>query len=120
MANPTGNTKRIPKPQELNLGMRMTPGPSGGGLIEKVEKWSSALKAGIQVGDEVMLWAGQKLKSFEHFVEILDAAGVGGVIKVSVLRAGKTVELNFTVPKRKTLSLDLEEVDEVLERKISP
>lgn len=113
-------SKRPTKPQELNLGIKMVPGPSGGGKIEKVEKWSGLLKAGLTAGDEIMLWNGKKMGSFDDLVNVLDAAGVGGALKLTVLRAGKTVELNATVPKRKTLSLDLEEIDEVLERKISP
>jgi S1-C subfamily serine protease len=116
---PATTTKRVPKPQELNLGVKMVPGKNGG-VIEKVEKWSTALKAGVQVGDEIVLWNGQKLTSFEHMVEILDAAGVGGIVKLGVLRGGNNIELNLTVPKRKTLSLDLDEIDDVLERKISP
>jgi S1-C subfamily serine protease len=112
--------KKPKNPQELNLGIKMKPGPSGGGLIEKVEKWSTMLKAGVTAGDEIMKWNGQMLTSFDHMVQILDAAGIGGTVKLTLLRSGKTVETAFTVPKRKTLSLDLDEIDEVLERKISP
>jgi S1-C subfamily serine protease len=112
--------KRAVKPQELNLGMKFKTGPNGGALIEKVEKWGAALKAGLLVNDEIMTYSGKKPASFEEFVQILDAAGVGGVVPLSVVRGGKSIELKLTVPKRKTLSLDLEEVDEVLERKISP
>jgi len=113
-------SKRPVKPQQLNLGLSMDKGPNGGGLISKVEKWGAGLKAGVAVGDEVMAWNGQRPKSFEEFVALLDSIGVGNVVKVTVLRAGKQIELNLTIPKRKVLSLDLDEIDEVLERKISP
>jgi S1-C subfamily serine protease len=105
----------------VNPGMSTQNGPNNGALVMKLEKFGSAPKAGLQVGDEIMTWNNKAPKTGEELLLILGSVGIGGTLKLSVLRGGNRIELNMPiVAKRKTLSLDLDEVDAVLERKISP
>jgi S1-C subfamily serine protease len=97
--------------------------PQGGALIRKLDKFGSCGKAGIVVGDEIQGLNGMRLpaeKPAEWTGEVCKKIGVGGTVNVHILRGGKQMVVPVKLVARKVLSLDLEEVSEVLERKISP
>ena len=106
----------------VSLGISDCAGVKGGGLrVGKVEKFGSAGKAGVVQGDVLVSFNGRTLDSFETAQKIADEVGTGGALKVKLVREGKPLELEMKLrPKKKALKLDLEELDEVLERKISP
>jgi S1-C subfamily serine protease len=89
-------------------------------LAQKLDKNGSAAAAGMLVGDELIAINGKPTPSPEAVTALLAAAGgVGAVVTVRVVRNGAAIELPVTL-KKKTLSLEVEDVAEVLERKISP
>jgi S1-C subfamily serine protease len=97
--------------------------PNGGALIRKLDKYGSCGKAGIVAGDELQGLNGTKLpkdKPAEWTGEVCRKVGVGGSVNAHILRGGKQMIVPVKLIARKVLSLDLEEVSEVLERKISP
>jgi S1-C subfamily serine protease len=119
MAAPNGNEKKPVGP----IGFDAKPGgPNGGFLVSKVDRFTPGAKAGVLVGDEVMMFQDAPIPgSGEEMNKLLESIGVGGTLKVTVLRAGAKHDLGLVLTaKRKVLSLELEEIDEVLERKISP
>lgn len=106
----------------VSLGISDCAGVKGGGLrVGKVEKFGSAGKAGIQQGDVLVSFNGKAVDSFETAQKIAEELGTGGSVKVRLIREGKPLDVEMKLrAKKKALKLDLEELDEVLERKISP
>ena len=104
----------------INLGIGAAQGHSGGVLVQSLQRFGSAAKAGVQVGDEIIAANGQKVVTVEQWLVDLEAVGVGNTVTVRVLRAGKPVDLAMKLLEKKTLSLEVKVLEQVLERKISP
>jgi S1-C subfamily serine protease len=108
------------KGSTINLGITAAQGPNGGMLVQSLQRFGSAAKAGVQVGDEIVAANGQKLATFEQWLVDLEAIGVGSTVTVRVLRAGKPVDIAMKLLEKKVLSLEVKALEQVLERKISP
>jgi S1-C subfamily serine protease len=104
----------------IHLGIGAAPGPTGGVLVQTLQRFGSAAKAGVQVGDEVIASNGQTLATFEQWLADLEAIGVGNTVTLRVLRAGAPVEIAMKLLEKKALSLEVKALEQVLERKISP
>ncbi len=109
------------------LGIGSAQNHAQGAEVLAVEPNSPAEKAGVKVGDIVARFANQPVASIEDLQRLVRATPIGEVARIGVLRAGKKVTLEVTLAaqaapaaKRKKLSLDVGDVSEVLERKISP
>lgn len=125
--SPTTGAACASKQKIVNFGVNVNDakgkrvaGPNGGGVIQKVEKFSSAARAGLLVGDEIVAINGQQPQGGEQVMSLLQSVGVGGTAKVNIVRAGKPMEIAVKLIEKKVLNLDLDEVDESLERKIAP
>jgi S1-C subfamily serine protease len=94
-------------------------GPNGGYVVTKVERFGSAGKAGIQLGDELLALNG-KLRTPEETTAILSQLSPGAVITLTLLRKGQRMEVPVKLMAYKPLKLDLDDIDDVLERKIAP
>jgi predicted metalloprotease with PDZ domain len=90
--------------------------------VSKLDKFGSAAKAGLLAGDEILAINGTSLPAspIEHLIEVITRTGVGGTVNLRVSRQGSLIEIPVTLRAKKTVMLDLEEVNEVLERRISP
>jgi S1-C subfamily serine protease len=108
------------QPKQASLGLSAQPGPNGGALVETLMRFGSLAKAGILVGDEVVLCNGNKIVTLEQWKTDLEAVGVGNSVTLTVVRNGQTIEMPMKILERKTLSLEVKALEEVLERKISP
>jgi S1-C subfamily serine protease len=104
----------------INLGIGAAQGPNGGVLVQSLQRFGSAAKAGVQVGDEIIAANGQKVVTLEQWLVDLEAIGVGNTVAVRVLRGGKPVDLAMKLLEKKVLSLEVKALEQVLERKISP
>ncbi|HET6585235.1 MAG TPA: PDZ domain-containing protein [Nannocystaceae bacterium] len=104
----------------INLGIGGAQGPSGGVLVQSLQRFGSAAKAGVQVGDEIIAANGQQVVSLEQWLVDLEAIGVGNTVAVRVLRGGQPVDLAMKLLEKKVLSLEVKALEQVLERKISP
>jgi len=100
-------------------GFDKTPGPNGGLVVRVADGASSAARAGIVIGDEVLAIDGQKLNDAAHAMTLLQAAGVDANVTVKLVREGAELELPMVV-LAKSLALELDDLDEVVERKIAP
>lgn len=93
-------------------------------MVQAVDPSSPAERAGAKIGDIVARFANAPVTSIEELQRLVRATPAGQVVRIGVLRAGKKVTFEVTlaapVAKRKKLSLDVGEVSEVRERKISP
>lgn len=93
--------------------------------VEGVEANSPAAIAGVQVGDVIARFANQPTKVIGDLQALVRATPVGVATRINLFRAGQKVTLEVTLQakapaKKKKLSLDVGDVSEVLERKISP
>jgi len=69
--------------------------------LSGVRPQSPAEKAGIQGGDVVVEFAGQKILNIYDYTAALDSVKIGQPVKVTVERAGQRVELTVTPEARK-------------------
>ncbi len=106
------------------LGIASAENHAQGAEIKAIDPNSPAEKAGLKPGDIIARFANSPVASIEDLQRLVRATPVGQVTRIGVFRAGKkvTVEVTLAAPvaKRKKLSLDVGDVSEVLERKISP
>lgn len=70
-----------------------------GVLVRDLALGGPADKAGIERGDLILEFAGQKIDSFKRMVKAAGSTRAGQKIKVSVLRHGKPVTLTMTLGK---------------------
>jgi hypothetical protein len=69
--------------------------------LSGVRGGSPAEKAGIQSGDVLVEFAGQKITNIYDYTYALDAVKIGQPVKIAVERAGQRVELSVTPEARK-------------------
>lgn len=108
------------QPKQASLGLGARPGPNNGALVETLTRFGSLAKAGILVGDEIVRCNGNPITSMDQWKLDLEAIGIGATVQLTVVREGQTIEVPMKVLERKTLSLEVKALEEVLERKISP
>jgi S1-C subfamily serine protease len=108
------------KPAPISFcALAKTLGPHGGLIVQTADKLSSAGKAGILAGDEIIALNDLRPRGVEEALRIVEEAGVGATVYVQLIRG----DARATLPVElfaKTLSLDLDDLDEVVERKIAP
>lgn len=76
-----------------------------GVLVERIGEGSSAKKGGIQRGDVILKFDGQKIKDMSHLRHTVAATRVGKSVEVEVLREGKEEQLTVKLGKRTEESL---------------
>jgi S1-C subfamily serine protease len=109
------------EPKQMNIGLgAVNKGPNNGALIESLTRFGSLAKAGVQTGDEIVATNGKPIASMDAWKADLEAVGIGNTVKLTVVRGGQRVELPMKILEKKTLSLEVKALEEVLERKISP
>jgi S1-C subfamily serine protease len=95
-------------------------GPNGGLVLAKVEKFGTAYKAGLQVGDELVSFEGQTFATPQDGLAILQTLGVGATVSVEAFRGGERLTVPMKLYEKKVVKFDLDDISNVLERKISP
>jgi S1-C subfamily serine protease len=69
--------------------------------ISGVRPGSPAEKAGLQGGDVVVEFAGQKILNIYDYTAALDSVKIGQPVKIGVERGGQRVEITATPEARK-------------------
>ncbi len=87
----------IDEDRAAQLGM----GEPYGVEISNVAPDSPAERAGIEKGDAVLEYAGQRVMGIEHFVRLVKETPAGRKIKLSVLRERSELDLQATIGERK-------------------
>src|SRR5262249_37746875 len=95
-------------------------GANGGLLLAKIEKFGTAYKAGLQVGDELLTFDGERFATPQEGLALVQTVGVGGTVQVELVRAGERLTLPMKLYEKKIVKFDLDDISNVLERKISP
>lgn len=70
---------------------------SGGVYVDSITPHGPAQEAGLQMGDVIIAGNGQAITSLEDLTVLRDQVGVGGEMKLTVLRDRETVELTLTL-----------------------
>lgn len=68
-----------------------------GVYITQIQEFSAAEKAGIMQGDIIVQFGGQKVKTVEEINKIKGTHKAGDVVKVELVRNGKTIKLDLTL-----------------------
>ena len=69
--------------------------------ISNVAPDSPAERAGIEKGDAVLEYAGQRVMGIEHFVRLVKETPAGRKVKLNVLREGSELDLQAAIGERK-------------------
>jgi S1-C subfamily serine protease len=120
VANPTQTANTPAAKAPVDFGATGSKGPNAGLLVQRIVKSSSAEKAGLKAGDEIVAIGDKKVGCVVSATGALQEAGVGARVMVRVVRAKTVIDVPMTINAKRKLSLDIEPIDEVLERKISP
>ena len=94
--------------------------PEGSWILKHVDKYGSGAKAGLLVGDEICFINGAQPGSIDDFLKMAKEIGIGNVARVRLIRDGKKLEVPVKLRAKPKLMLSLDEVADVLERKIAP
>jgi len=106
-----------------NLGLQEFNATSGGATVQKMDRFGSLAKAGVQVGDELVSIGGHDLAGADTakvMDECCDRNVVGSTIQVRLRRNGQEQDVPVQLMAKKAMQLDIDEESEVLERKIAP
>jgi len=76
-------------------------GDEYGALVEKVEPDSPATKAGLQKGDVIVEFAGERVRSVAELVRLVRETPVGRSVEIHIRRNGAKKTLNATLEARK-------------------
>ena len=68
-----------------------------GVYVSEIQEFSAAEKAGIMPGDIIVQFGGQKVKTVEELNKIKATHKASDVVKVELVRNGKTVKLDLTL-----------------------
>ena len=75
-------------------------GENYGALVKSVEPDSPAAKAGLEAGDVIEQFAGQRVRSVAELRRIVGETPSGRVVPIEVLRKGETKTLSATLERR--------------------
>lgn len=88
-----------------------------GAYIEKIEPGSAADEAGLQEGDVILSFDGEKIESKDDLAEAVSDAEVGDEIELEVFRDGKTVTLTAKLGSRPmVVPITPENLDDMLKQ----
>jgi serine protease Do len=87
-----------------------------GAYVDSVEEGSCAEAAGIRKGDVIVGFGGVVIRSKDELILVKDRYEAGDTVAVTVLRAGKTVELTVTLDEAGSAAYLNREPDEEEER----
>ena len=109
--------------QRANLGLQEFNATAGGAVVQKMDRFGSLAKAGVQVGDELLSIAGHDLHGAD-VAKVMDECcehnAVGSTVQVRLRRNGQEQDVPVQLMAKKAMQLDIDEESEVLERKIAP
>ncbi|MBZ0172342.1 MAG: PDZ domain-containing protein, partial [Phycisphaerales bacterium] len=79
-------------------------GREEGVAIARVFPGTSAADAGLQEGDRIVVWNGEKVAKIEDWMPMLASHEPGDVIDVIIIRDGKEMTLPMTLKARESRS----------------
>jgi S1-C subfamily serine protease len=89
--------------------------------LDAVRKFGSAGRSGLQDGDVLVSFDGAAATSLDQLSTLIEKRAVGDVVNATYRRNGAQANVSIKLRAgKKALNLDIEEMEEVLERKISP
>jgi len=104
--DPHAQDPASPGPVRVTVKFGVTPGSygeeTGGVLFDAVADGWSAAKAGLKKGDRLVRWNGQDVPNVEMWMPFLSAAKPGDVVKVTIIRDGKELDVDVTMMGRET------------------
>jgi hypothetical protein len=95
-----------PKPGPTRTRVRFGVAPASyaddkpGVEVGDVYEGTPAAEAGVKVGDRLIKWNGQEIRTVEDWMPMLSAGKPGDVVDVTLLRGGKEVVLKVTLKAR--------------------
>ena len=94
--------RSIPFPEELKSALNLS--GNSGLIVVSVEPDGPGSKAGVLFGDVIVALEGTAVSNIRDLQPFLEPECVGRTIPVSIIRGGKTIEINVTVGERRRTS----------------
>jgi serine protease Do len=110
-----GATVRDLRPEEVTSAKLAQP---GGALIEDVREGSAAARAGLQKGDIVVDFDGERVRGARHFTRLVRETPPGRGVTTSVLRAGSRRDISITPDAEDRFAFTMPDFGPALERKL--
>jgi serine protease Do len=108
-----GATVRDPRAEEITgAGLAQ----AGGALIEEVRDDGAAARAGLQKGDIVVEFDGERVRSARHFTRLVRETPPGRSVTSSVARDGSRRSINITPDTGDRFAMTLPEIGPAIER----
>ncbi len=101
-------TEAIAKANDLPVGV----------YVKSVASFGAAERAGIQAGDVIVEFDGQKIKTIDEINEIRDAHKVGDTIKIKLKRNNKTISVDLVLLEEKPETQSQQEEAQVPQQQI--
>ena len=92
----------IPLPEDLKSALN--PSADSGLIVVSVEPQGPGSKAGVLLGDVIIALEGKAVSNVRDLQALLEPESVGKTIPVSLIRSGKSVEVNVTIGERRRRS----------------
>lgn len=74
--------------------------PVRGAVVVGMTRTSAAFQAGIQPGDVIVSFNGEKVETGEQFIKLMADAKIGGTAAIEVLRQGRRVTIKVPISGR--------------------
>lgn len=98
-AGPGGSGTTQP-PSDVFMGIQGADAPQGGARLTQITEDGPAEKAGLEEGDIIQAIDGQKIANYEALTEAIRAHKAGDKLKLTILRAGESKEIEVTLENR--------------------
>lgn len=89
-----------PEDVQADVAAKLQLGTQRGALVTHVVRGSPAEIAGVQRGDVIIEWNGQKVKNKTDLPLLVAATEIGSTAKMKILRDGKPLELSVRIAER--------------------
>jgi S1-C subfamily serine protease len=105
---------------KIPFGILEAENTADGHLIKRISNIGCAAAAGVLVGDTIISFDGKKASCLEEYEKLCEPHAPGATVPVLISREGRRMALTVKLEEQVELDLQMDEVMEVLERKISP
>jgi serine protease Do len=87
--------------KQPKLGIKAQDAEDGKGVnVLEVEDSSTAFKSGLKKGDIIVQFDGTEVNSTNELIDQMEEAGHKSIIKVKILRAGKSQDIDIKIPRK--------------------
>jgi serine protease Do len=74
-----------------------------GVLVQRVEPASPAQQAGLEAGDFLLKYNGERIRNSSHYIQLIEGSSIGSRANLEIVRRGKPLTISASVEARKPM-----------------